>query len=80
MAASSAFPPTDLAREYDGATCEEVDSTVRAGYERFCRESLVTDFVPILTERRSRARLSLRWGGRRAAGVAPGRLAALQVT
>lgn len=73
-----------LTREYDGVTYEgvtggpQVDAIVRAEFERLWRESAVTDFVPILAERRARARLSDEWGGRRASGAAPEQLVDLQ--
>jgi hypothetical protein len=44
----------------DVASLDAVAEVVRAEYDRLCRESKVTDFVPILVERRVRARMS-RW-------------------
>jgi Protein-tyrosine-phosphatase-like, N-terminal domain/Protein of unknown function (DUF3562) len=47
-----------LGKEYSSLVAPEaVAEVVRTEYERLCRESRVTDFVPILAERRVRARL-----------------------
>lgn len=64
-----------LSIEYEGrADGQQVGEVVQDTFERLVRESAVKDFVPILTERRARVRLTERWGGRRAAGATPERL------
>ena len=68
---------SQLADEYAGRVdADEVAEVVRSEYERLCAESKVTEFVPILAERRVRRLLRKRWGGdRRAAGPSPEQLA-----
>jgi hypothetical protein len=61
-----------LTREYEGiAEGDQVNRVVRAEYKRLSEESAVTDFATILTERRARAWLRRRWGGRKVAGAPP---------
>lgn len=56
-----------LANEYEGRIDgQQVGSVVQGEFERLVSDSAVKDFVPILTERRSRARLIEQWGGRKA--------------
>ena len=53
---------TDRMQERFGADCDSavIAGEVRTEYERLCRESKVTQYVPILAERRVRRHLAKR--------------------
>jgi hypothetical protein len=63
---------TEMVEDYrDVADPGTVEAELRGEYERLCRQSNVTDFVPVFAERRAREHLNRRFRGGAAASAGP---------